>query len=56
MRAIAVSSIGYVVRIHRGIDVTHLLPVLNALQADAYVARRVRDTLEDIRQFGSVAA
>ena len=23
----------------------------NALQADAYVASRVRDTLEDIRQF-----
>ena len=51
VRAVAVSSIGYLVRIHRAIDVTGALPTLYALQADAYVASRVRDTLEDIRQF-----
>ena len=51
VRAVAVSSIGYLVRIHRAIDVRHVLPMLYALQADAYVAPRVRDTLEDIRQF-----
>jgi hypothetical protein len=56
VRSVAVSSIGYLVRIHRGIDVTPVLPVLYALQADSYVAARVRDTLEDIRQFARGAA
>jgi hypothetical protein len=56
VRSVAVSSIGYLVRIHRGIDVSRVLPVLYALQADAYVAPRVRDTLEDIRQFAGCAA
>jgi hypothetical protein len=51
VRCVAVSSIGYLVRIHRGIDVTRVLRALYALQADSYVASRVRDTLEDIRQF-----
>ena len=51
VRAVAVSGVGYVVRIHRAIDVSRILPALYALQADAYVASRVRDTLEDIRQF-----
>jgi hypothetical protein len=55
VRAIAVASIGYLVRIHRSIDVTRALPTLYALQADAYVAPRVRDTLEDIRQFTRAA-
>ena len=49
------SSIGYLVRIHRAIDVSRVLPVLYALQADSYVASRVRDTLEDIRQFAHAA-
>ena len=56
VRGVAVSSVGYLVRIHRGIDVTGVLPALYALQADAYVAPRVRDTLEDIRQFASASA
>jgi hypothetical protein len=56
VRAVAVSSIGYLVRIHRGIDVSAALPMLYALQADSYVATRVRDTLEDIRQFTNVRA
>jgi hypothetical protein len=51
VRCVAVSSIGYLVRIHRGIDVRRVLRPLHALQADSYVASRVRDTLEDIRQF-----
>jgi hypothetical protein len=55
VRGVAVSSIGYLVRIHRAIDVSRVLPVLYALQADSYVASRVRDTLEDIRQFGRAA-
>jgi hypothetical protein len=55
VRAVAVSSVGYLVRIHRGIDVGEALPMLYTLQADAYVATRVRDTLEDIRQFSSAA-
>jgi hypothetical protein len=56
VRCVAVSSIGYLVRIHRGIDVTRVLPALRALQADSSVAGRVRDTLEDIRQFARGAA
>jgi hypothetical protein len=55
VRGVAVSSVGYLVRIHRGIDVGETLPMLHALQADPYVATRVRDTLEDIRQFASAA-
>jgi hypothetical protein len=56
VRGVAVSSIGYLVRIHRAaIDVSPVLPVLYALQADSYVASRVRDTLEDIRQFAHAA-
>jgi hypothetical protein len=55
VRSVAVASVGYVVRIHRRIDVTRLLPALYALQADAYVAARVRETLEDIRQFATAA-
>jgi hypothetical protein len=55
IRGVAVSSVGYLVRIHRRIDVTRVLPALYALQADGYVAARVRDTLEDIRQFASAA-
>jgi len=55
VRGVAVSSLGYLVRIHRGIDVSAALPMLYALQADAYVAPRVRDTLADIRQFTSAA-
>jgi hypothetical protein len=55
VRGVAVSSIGYLVRIHRAIDVSRVLPVLYALQADSYVASRVRDTLEDIRQFARAA-
>jgi hypothetical protein len=55
VRGVAVSSIGYLVRIHRAIDVSRVLPVLYALQADTYVASRVRDTLEDIRQFAHAA-
>jgi hypothetical protein len=55
VRGVAVSSIGYLVRIHRTIDVSRVLPVLYALQADSYVASRVRDTLEDIRQFARAA-
>jgi hypothetical protein len=55
VRAVAVSCVGYLVRIHRGIDVSDALPMLRALQADPYVAGRVRDTLEDIRQFASAA-
>jgi hypothetical protein len=51
VRAVAVSGVGYLVRIHRAIDVSRVLPLLYALQADSYVASRVRDTLEDIRQF-----
>jgi hypothetical protein len=56
VRGVAVSSVGYLVRIHRGIDVGEALPMLYALQADSYVASRVRDTLEDIRQFASASA
>ena len=56
VRTVAVSSIGYLVRIHRGIDVTRVLPTLHALQADSFVAARVRETLEDIRQFARGAA
>ena len=48
VRAVAVSGVGYVVRIHRA---SRILPALYALQADAYVSSRVRETLEDIRQF-----
>ena len=55
VRGVAVASIGYLVRIHRAIDVSRVLPVLYALQADSYVASRVRDTLEDIRQFAHAA-
>lgn len=55
VRSVAVASIGYLVRIHRGIDVRRVLPALYALQADASVAARVRDTLEDIRQFARAA-
>ena len=55
VRSVAVSSIGYLVRIHRAIDVKRVLPALYALQADSYVAPRVRDTLEDIRQFARAA-
>jgi hypothetical protein len=55
VRGVAVASIGYLVRIHRGIDVRAALPSLYALQADPYVATRVRDTLEDIRQFAPAA-
>jgi hypothetical protein len=55
VRGVAVSCVGYLVRIHRTIDVSAALPMLYALQADAYVARRVRDTLEDIRQFTRAA-
>jgi hypothetical protein len=55
VRSVAVASIGYLVRIHRGIDVKRVLPALYALQADSYVAMRVRDTLEDIRQFTRAA-
>jgi hypothetical protein len=55
VRGVAVSCIGYLVRIHRAIDVSSALPMLYALQEDASVARRVRDTLEDIRQFTRAA-
>jgi hypothetical protein len=55
VRGVAVSSIGYLVRIHRAIDVSGVLPALYALQADSSVASRVRDTLEDIRQFARAA-
>ncbi|MGO8998761.1 MAG: hypothetical protein ACLQVI_36015 [Polyangiaceae bacterium] len=55
VRGVAVASIGYLVRIHRAIDVSRVLPALYALQADSYVASRVRDTLEDIRQFAHAA-
>src|ERR1700733_13678754 len=43
VRAVAVSGVGYVVRIHRTIDVSRILPALYALQADAYVSSRVRE-------------
>jgi hypothetical protein len=55
VRGVAVSCIGYLVRIHRAIDVSVAMPMLYALQADPYVARRVRDTLADIRQFTRAA-
>ena len=55
VRSVAVASIGYVVRIHRAIDVSAALPKLYALQADAHVAARVRETLADIRQFTRAA-
>ena len=55
VRSVAVASIGYLVRIHRSVDVSRVLPMLHALQADPYVSRRVRDTLEDIRQFTRAA-
>jgi hypothetical protein len=55
VRGVAVSSIGYLVRIHRSIDVRRVLPTLTALQADTYVASRVRDTLADIQQFAPIA-
>jgi hypothetical protein len=55
VRGVAVSCIGYLARIHRAIDVSRVLPTLHALQADASVASRVRDTLEDIRQFTRAA-
>jgi hypothetical protein len=55
VRGVAVSSIGYLVRIHRQIDVSRVLPALCALQNDAFVASRVRDTLQDIRQFAPAA-
>jgi hypothetical protein len=55
VRSVAVASIGYLVRIHRTIDVTRALPMLYALQADPYVSTRVRETLDDIRQFTHAA-
>ncbi|HEY2514877.1 MAG TPA: hypothetical protein VGI39_28620 [Polyangiaceae bacterium] len=51
VRRVAVSSVGYLVRIHRAIDVSRVLPALAALRADPLVAPRVRDTLKDISQF-----
>jgi hypothetical protein len=56
VRGVAVASVGYLVRIHRAIDVSGALPTLRALQADSYVAGRVRDTLQDIRQFAAEAS
>jgi hypothetical protein len=51
VRRVAVSSIGYLVRIHRTIDVSGVLPALGVLRRDPHVAHHVRDTLKDISQF-----
>jgi hypothetical protein len=51
VRRVAVSSVGYLVRIHRAIDVSRVLPALRVLRADPLVAQRVRETLRDISQF-----
>jgi hypothetical protein len=50
-----VTCIGYLARIHRTLDVSTALPLLEILREDPYCARRVRDALEDIRQFTSAA-
>lgn len=55
VRGVAVASIGYLVRIHRAIDVSIALPKLHALECDPHVERRVRETLADIRQFTRAA-
>ncbi len=55
VRGVAVASIGYLVRIHRAIDVSTTMPKLRVLEHDPQVARRVRDTLADIRQFTRAA-
>jgi hypothetical protein len=56
VRGVAVSCIGYVARIHRSSDLSGLLPKLHALLADMNVASKVRETLQDIRQFTRGAA
>ena len=55
VRGVAVTCIGYLARIHRTLDVSTALPLLEILREDPYCARRVRDALEDIRQFTSAA-
>lgn len=51
IRGVAVSCIGFLVRIHRTIDLSRALPLLEMLREDPYCARRARDAIEDIRQF-----
>jgi hypothetical protein len=55
VRGVAVTCVGYLARIHRTIDVSQVLPLLDILREDPYCARRVRDALEDIRQFTRAA-
>jgi len=53
VRGVAVTCIGYLARIHRAPDVAQAVPLLERLRDDPACARRVRDALEDIRQFAS---
>lgn len=55
VRGVAITCIGYLARIHRTIDVSQALPLLEILREDPYCARRVRQTLDDIRQFTRAA-
>ena len=55
VRGIAASCVGYLARIHREIDVQTVLPSLRAMETDPEVSSRVRDALEDIRQFTRAA-
>jgi hypothetical protein len=55
VRGVAVTCVGYLARIHRTIDVSQAVPMLEILREDPYCARRVRDALEDIRQFTRAA-
>lgn len=53
IRALAITCLGHVARIHRRIDANLVLPVLESLLQERELAGIVEDALADINQFAS---
>lgn len=51
VRALAVTCLGHVARIHRRLDLDRVLPVLAELQTDPALTGRVEDALDDFDVF-----
>lgn len=51
VRALAVTCLGHLARIHGHLDTERVLPALDALRAHPVLAGRVEDALDDIEMF-----
>jgi hypothetical protein len=51
VRALALTCLGHVARIHGHLDMERVLPVLTELRAHPALAGRVEDVLDDIEMF-----